>query len=99
MSALIACPFCRKPAGKPEPLRGPGIAPSLGDLSICRGCSCISVFTDQPGVYHGGEPGLTLRPPTRPELDEFLADEHITAAQDAAFDNRNPTTSQKGNRP
>lgn len=64
----LICPACgagQDGALNTENDRGP----QDGDPGICAECRTINVYV--------GTPVNSLRPPTRSELDEFLADPHV----------------------
>lgn len=66
------CPHCGKGAvGHGH--TGGNEAPKSGDVSICPGCMCLS-------VYASGFNGLYRRKPTAEEMTVFLADQRVQDA-------------------
>lgn len=64
------CPFCKRKADGASAADGSPDAPSENDLAVCAYCARISIYNAD----------LTLRSPTRDELDEAMSDPDVRAA-------------------
>ena len=68
----MICPHCGAEAVAHDHTEGTA-SPEVGDVSICPGCRCLSVFAFGPL-------GLFRRKPTASELAVFMADSRLRAA-------------------
>lgn len=78
---MSICPHCGSDAVKHDHTEGNAV-PKVGDVSICPGCMCLS-------VYVAGPIGLFRRRTTVQENAEFMADHRVRDALVALAAHRN----------